>query len=151
MALIYSLNTAIISGEEHIHIAKSALDLGARGFLPKSLKTNLLINAIKTLIEGREFLTDENREHVEQLNKQEFNSLVNQEESLMLGVTPRQLEVLKLMAKGHSNQRISDIMNLSTSTIKEHIHNIFRSLRVKNRSQCIVKAQELGLNITKEN
>lgn len=146
-----SLNAAIISGEEDIHIAKSAIDLGARGFVPKSLKTNLLIDAIKTLIDGKEYLTDDMREHVKQLNRQEFNRLVDQEESIMIGVTPRQLEVLKLMAKGHSNKGISNIMNLSTNTVKEHIHNIFRTLQVKNRSQCIVKAQELGLDVSKIN
>lgn len=145
-----NLTAAIISGDDDPHIAKSALDLGARGFLPKSLKTKVLINAVKTMIAGKEFLSDDMREHVEQLNRQEFNNLAKQGESMMLGVTPRQLEVLKLMAKGHSNKQISNIMHLSTNTVKEHIHNLFRSLQVKNRSQCIVKAQELGLDVTKK-
>lgn len=145
-----TLVTAIISGESDPQIAKDALDLGARGFIPKSLKTEQLIEAIKTIINGEEFLTDTMKQQVERLNQREFGQLASEKKASSLTLTPRQLEVLKLIVKGYSNKQIANIMHLSTNTVKEHLHNIFRNLQVSNRSQCIIQAQKLGLEIGAE-
>jgi len=61
------------------------------------------------------------------------------------GLTKRQLDVLALIAKGYTNKHISNILNISLNTVKEHIRNIFLFLNVNTRGQCVVKSQSLGL------
>ena len=62
-----------------------------------------------------------------------------------LNISPREYEVLVLIAKGHSNQEIATQLYLSLNTIKTHISNVFMKLDVQRRTQAIQKAKELGL------
>ena len=137
---------AIISGEEDPTIAKRALDLGGSGFIPKSVKSSELVDALKTLLNGGEFLPPILKNKVDQLVQREFKEYSKNTATNSHGVTERQLDVLKLMAKGYTNKRISTILNLSTDTVKEHIRNLFITLDVDNRTLCIVRARELGLD-----
>ena len=67
-----------------------------------------------------------------------------------LGISKRELEVLLLLGKGLSNQEIADTLFVSQNTIKTHTSRLFEKLDVKNRTQAMLKAQEMGL-ITPEN
>mgnify|MGYP003401760767 CR=1 FL=1 len=59
-------------------------------------------------------------------------------------LTRREIEVLRLMAGGHSNREISDLLGASEGTIKNHASNIFSKLGVKSRTQAVLKGIELG-------
>ncbi len=61
------------------------------------------------------------------------------------GITGRELEVLQLMAQGHSNQEIADRLFLSLSTVKTHTANLFVKLDAKRRTQAIQRAKALRL------
>lgn len=61
------------------------------------------------------------------------------------GITPRELEVLDLMARGLSNQEIADRLYVSLNTVKTHASNVFSKLDVQRRTQAIQKAKVLGL------
>jgi DNA-binding NarL/FixJ family response regulator len=56
-------------------------------------------------------------------------------------LTQRQLEVLDLIAQGHPNKVIADYLDISEQTVKIHINQIFKELRVFNRTQALIKAQ----------
>ncbi len=62
-----------------------------------------------------------------------------------LGITPRELEVLQLMAQGHSNQQIADQLYVSLNTVKTHISNLLSKLDAARRTQAIQKAKALGI------
>ena len=62
-----------------------------------------------------------------------------------LGITPRELEVLQLMAQGHSNQQIAEQLFVSLNTVKTHISNVLSKLNAARRTQAIQKAKTLGL------
>lgn len=62
-----------------------------------------------------------------------------------LNITPRELEVLQLIAEGLSNQEIADRLFLSLNTVKTHTSNVFSKLDVQRRTQAIQKAKGLGL------
>ncbi len=64
-----------------------------------------------------------------------------------LGISKREFEVLKLVGKGLSNQEIADELFVSNNTIKTHTSKIFEKLEVKNRTQAILKAKQIGLVI----
>jgi DNA-binding NarL/FixJ family response regulator len=60
-------------------------------------------------------------------------------------LSERELDVLRLIAAGHSNQAIADILIIAVSTIKRHINNIYGKLGVQSRTQALVRARELAL------
>jgi DNA-binding CsgD family transcriptional regulator len=62
-----------------------------------------------------------------------------------LELSKRELEVLDLMAQGHSNQEIAGKLSVSLSTIKTHNQNLFQKLDVKRRTQAVEKAKRLKL------
>lgn len=68
-------------------------------------------------------------------------------EALMgkFGITPREMEVLKLMALGHSNQEIATQLFVSLNTVKTHISNVLSKLDAERRTQAVQKAKTLGL------
>ncbi|MBZ0293727.1 MAG: response regulator transcription factor, partial [Anaerolineae bacterium] len=60
-------------------------------------------------------------------------------------LTPREMEVLQLIAIGDSNQTIADKLVITVRTVKKHITNILGKLDVRNRTQAVARAHELGL------
>ena len=60
-------------------------------------------------------------------------------------LTPQQLNVLKLMATGLQNKEIANCMDLSVSTVKQHISGIMLRLDANTRTAAVIKAQKLGL------
>jgi DNA-binding NarL/FixJ family response regulator len=60
-------------------------------------------------------------------------------------VTKREIEVLQWLHMGKTNWEISTILNISPTTVKNHVQNIIRKLGVENRGQAAVKALSLGL------
>jgi LuxR family maltose regulon positive regulatory protein len=60
-------------------------------------------------------------------------------------LSPRELEILQLIADGHSNQAIADRLIVAVSTVKKHINNMFGKLDVQSRTQALLRARELNL------
>jgi LuxR family transcriptional regulator, maltose regulon positive regulatory protein len=67
--------------------------------------------------------------------------------AMVESLTPRQQEVLRLMADGRSNREIADELFLSEGTVKAHLHQIFGKLMVRNRAEAIRVAQRFGLAV----
>jgi LuxR family maltose regulon positive regulatory protein len=67
------------------------------------------------------------------------------DESLIEPLTPRELEVLQLIAAGDSNQLIAEKLVITLSAVKKHTGNIFGKLNVNSRTQAIARARQLGL------
>ncbi len=66
-------------------------------------------------------------------------------DGLPISLSAREVEVLGLIAAGHSNQEISAQLFLALNTVKRHVYNIFTKLDVKNRTQAVTRARQLGL------
>ena len=71
--------------------------------------------------------------------------VLNEKALNQLGISRRELDVLQLMAEGHTNQRIADELFVSLNTIKTHGSRIFEKLDVKRRTQALDKGKRLGL------
>ncbi len=94
---------------------------------------------------GRKFSL---RKDSAQVNQQEVEAetfLPDAAAVARLGLTPRELEVLQLIAQGHSNQEIAAQLFVSLNTVKTHTANVFSKLGVQRRTQAIQKAKTLGL------
>jgi len=70
---------------------------------------------------------------------------LNQDRVRELGVTPRELEILALIAKGLSNREIADTLFVSENTVKTHSSRVFDKLSAKRRTQAVQIAKDLGL------
>ena len=71
--------------------------------------------------------------------------IFNQKAFVKTGLSKRELEVLKLMAKGLSNQQIADTLFVSLNTVKTHCSGIFFKLDVKRRTEAVESARQMGL------
>ena len=68
-----------------------------------------------------------------------------EEEHCLGQLTPRELDVLRLLAEGRTNREITQQLHLSLSTVKTHLEHIMVKLEVSDRTQAALKAVELGL------
>ena len=73
------------------------------------------------------------------------NFVLNTSLVAQLELSKRELEILGLLAQGHSNQEIAAIIFISLSTVKTHLQNLFEKLEVKRRTQAVEKAKRLYL------
>ena len=109
--------------------------LGASGFLLKNINANYLIESIKKVVNGDNAYSPE-------MTARLVQSLIRpaQAESALSQLTPRELETLGHLAAGYSNKAIAKNLNLAESTIKVHVQNILRKLKLDSRVQAAVFA-----------
>jgi LuxR family maltose regulon positive regulatory protein len=79
------------------------------------------------------------------LGEKEVQTLGIAPQPLIESLSERELEILRLIAQGFSNQEISERLHLALSTVKGHNRNIFGKLQVKRRTEAVVRARELEL------
>jgi DNA-binding NarL/FixJ family response regulator len=124
---------AVISASEDYQLVQEAIKLGAMGYVPKSSSNSVISSAIQLMLSGGVYVPHELLKHP-----------VN-EPGTALALTPRQLEVLGLLAEGLSNKQIGSHLNIAPGTIKAHIAAIFRELNASNRTQAVHRARELKI------
>ncbi len=128
----------VTASEDPLDMQK-ALDLGAMGFVPKSSTGKQIINAINRVLMGEVIRPDN-------LKQADMPITTKEDWARQHNITPRQLEVLRLIRNGLSNQAIADKLYLSKATVKTHIIAIFRALDTQSRTESVQKAQQLGLD-----
>jgi len=143
------LNTpfAILSGDDDPEIARKVLRRGACAFIPKSLPVKDMTHAIKAVLHGEQFFTKATKRQLNSSPTWPNPKAADEISPLTSIVTERQLDVIQLLSKGYTNKRISQVLNVSVDTVKEHIQNIFLRLDVDNRTLCVIKAKEMGFDL----
>jgi DNA-binding NarL/FixJ family response regulator len=86
-----------------------------------------------------------NQELVLRLLRRLADQIPSQEVPLLGGLSPREREVLQLLARGQTNREIAQQLIVSVSTVKIHVEHILAKLGVSDRTQAAVRAIELGL------
>jgi DNA-binding NarL/FixJ family response regulator len=117
------------------------LQAGGRGYILKDADPETMLRAIRAVAHGESLLGTT----VAQKVMRQFSALPGKQTSLFDDLTPRELEVLKLIAEGLSNKEIAEELTISEKTVKNHINNIFSKLHVNDRSQAILYAIRKGL------
>ena len=121
----------------------AALGAGASGFLLKDTPRAGLIAAIRAVVAGETLLSPSiTRRLVEQFARRLPEPAA---ESPWRELSPRELDVAKLMARGLSNAEIAAELVLSEATVKTHVAHVLTKIGLRDRVQVVVRAYETGL------
>lgn len=108
------------------------LQAGAKGYLLKDTSSEELATAIRTVYQGQKYIPQQVMMRLaERINSTEL--------------TNREMEVLKLLSKGNSNQEIGSILKITEGTVKFHVNNILSKLGVSDRTGAVITAFKRGL------
>jgi len=113
----------------------SALKAGANAYILKRNAGDVLLEAIKELINGGSPMSSEIARKVVNSFNTEINGPINDDALL----TKRENEILDYIAKGYRNKEIADILHVSSNTIRCHIYNIYEKLHVQSRVEALNK------------
>lgn len=121
-----------------------SLRAGASGFLLKRTPPEELIAAVHTIATGESLLSPSvTRRVVDRMARQPGPDLGSVE---VEELTPREREVLELIARGFSNTEIAGALVIEESTVKTHVKRILLKLALRDRVQAVIYAYEHGLN-----
>jgi len=121
-----------------------ALSAGASGFLLKRTRPEELVAAIHTVAAGDSLLSPSvTRRVIERMAQQPTPDAAR--DARLDELTPREREVLELMARGLSNGEIAAALVIEESTVKTHVKRVMAKLAVRDRVQAVIFAYETGL------
>ncbi|MCK5335382.1 MAG: response regulator transcription factor [Gammaproteobacteria bacterium] len=134
----------LLSASEDRSKVLHAIELGAMGYIPKSSPPDIIISALQLVLSGGVYLPMAVLDTVNSLQAKTSN-----DEGQTL--TPRQVEVLGLLAEGRSNKSIAAQLSMAENTVRVHVSAILRFLGVNNRTKAGVAASRMGLLPENEN
>ncbi|RLC54054.1 MAG: DNA-binding response regulator [Chloroflexi bacterium] len=122
------------------------LRAGAVGYLLKDVPSEQLAEAIRAAARGEAFIQPSvARKVVAEFARLTEREHRRREQPLVEPLSARELEVLALVAEGLSNREIGERLFITPGTVKNHVSNVLAKLGVRDRTQAILRAQELGL------
>lgn len=119
----------------------AAMRAGARGYVLKGADQDEMLRTIRAVARGEALFGPATAARLMTFFKP-ANSLAA---AAFPGLTDREIEVLRLLAKGLGNQEIADRLVISVKTVRNHVSNIFSKLQVVDRVQAVIRAREAGL------
>ena len=132
--------------KERSEDVRQSIEAGAVGYIPKSSDPEILVNALKLVLSGGVYLPPNVLGSVDpaigaaEVIGDELQGEPTDDQFARL--TPRQREVLALMAQGKSNKEIAKELGLAAGTVKIHVSSIFKALKVSNRTRAVIAARE---------
>jgi DNA-binding NarL/FixJ family response regulator len=122
----------------------AGLEAGASGFLLKDVKAEVLADAIRTVHAGDALLAPSVTRRLI-ATFLDTHRRTGVDASALASLTPRELDVLRLIASGRSNTEIAAELVLSQATVKTHVGRIFAKIGARDRAQAVVYAYECGV------
>ena len=132
-----ALPVVIVSAYDDKSMIQNAMRYGASGFISKSLGMDEMAQAINSVLDGDLWFPD--------VIDSEMNDMTSKKVGLE-ELTSMQLKVLLLLKEGKPSKEMASMMSVTEATIKAHLTEIFRKLNVRNRTQAVVVAREMGLS-----
>jgi DNA-binding NarL/FixJ family response regulator len=120
--------------------AVSAFDAGASGYVLKHSAPTELVTAIRSALNGKTFVTPLLAGEFMQLAKERTG-----QRDELTSLTPRQREILQLLAEGHSAKEIATMLNISSRTVEFHKYRIMKDLGIKSAAELVHYAVRHGI------
>ncbi|WP_290872686.1 response regulator transcription factor [Aquabacterium sp.] len=137
----------VLSADDRPDTIISAIDAGASGFIPKTVHTAVMQEAISRVLAGGVYLPALPCAHGAEAGHWLDDPLDGEEALDGMGFSDRQVDVLRLLIEGKANKEICRLLNLSESTVKTHLGAIFRKLKVNSRTQAVVAIAKAGVSL----
>lgn len=128
----------VLSASKNKGDMQRAMAMGAMGYIAKDSTSELMLNVIKLVLSGGLYIPPE------MLTQQQGEPKVKNPNEL----TPRQKQVMAMIAQGLSNKVIAADLGVAEATIKMHVTSIMKSLGVSNRTQAVIVVKELGVSLS---
>jgi two-component system nitrate/nitrite response regulator NarL len=120
-----------------------ALKLGAAGYLLKNIDTDFLLDSIKRAANGESVMSPQMAANLANAIRMEKKVTAEKEEAPHL--SPRETQIIQLIAKGASNKEIARSLDIAESTVKIHVQGILRKLNLTSRVQAAIYAIDHNL------
>lgn len=130
--------TLILTTFEDVEAVLEGIRAGARGFLLKDVSFEQLVGAIRAIAVGATVFQPA-------LTHRLMSRVRQTPWTLADPLTPRELEVVRLIAGGYSNSEIAHALGAAEGTIKNHVSNLLLKLGARDRTRAVLKALEAGL------
>jgi DNA-binding NarL/FixJ family response regulator len=148
LAVVRTLNDSggapaivLLTAQLHEDQLIEALRLGVRGFVLKEMATKLLVECLRRVHAGGQWLEkDSAGKAMAKLVRREAKG-----REIAGVLTPREIEVVTMVAKGFSNKEIGSHLCIAEGTVKIHLHNIYEKLKINRRAELVRFAEEYGL------
>ncbi|MEI8105907.1 MAG: response regulator transcription factor [Actinomycetes bacterium] len=134
------MKVVILSMEDDPRYVREAFAAGARGYLLKEAVANEVVNAIREVAQGGRYVHPE-------LGARLIDTEQNEKRVHDDPLSPREREVLKLLALGHTNQEIADQLLISVRTAEAHRARIMKKLQLASRAELVRYAIATGLHL----
>ena len=136
-------NIIMLTVSEDADDLLAALRAGARGYLLKNIETDFLLNSIRSAANGESVMSSQMAGKLADAMRSIPISISTTVEVNKL--TPREREIIVMLARGASNKEIARLLDLAESTVKIHVQGILRKLNLASRVQAAVYAVEHNL------
>lgn len=128
----------VLSGDRSPDLVRTAIDLGAAGFIPKESPPAQLMVAVRTIAEGGVYLPSAPMSIPHTCDVRDAFPML----------TERQADVLRAALRGNSNKLIARQLGISDGTVKTHLRAIYQELGTRNRTEAVYMAAEQGVRIS---
>jgi two-component system response regulator NreC len=135
------LKIVILTLHEDKALLQEAIKSGASGYILKRAAEAELISAIQIVMRGDMYVEPSMLRDLIEEKPKSLNSLHKQSEPL----TPREVDVLKLIVQGYTNRQVGEELNISVRTVEGHRANLYSKLGLRSRVELVRYARENGL------
>lgn len=132
-----AIPVVVVSGNEEPAVIRRCLDLGASGFIPKSMSVGNMRDAVAQVLKGETFLPPDTS--VTTKADAETDAIIARLSTL----TPQQVRVLMMLAEGRLNKQIAYELSVSEATVKAHVSAILQKLGVESRTQAVIAVSKV--------
>jgi DNA-binding NarL/FixJ family response regulator len=134
----------VLSGEASAELILRTIELGAAGYIPKSYTSEMMVAALDKVLSGQIFLPAEALRLSATQTQDRRPAATN---SLLAGLTARQVEVYRAATRGLPNKLIARELGIAESTVKAHLTAVFATLGVRNRTEAAYQASRDGIDV----
>jgi two-component system, NarL family, nitrate/nitrite response regulator NarL len=129
----------ICSGDVDPDTMRSALQAGASGFLPKTMRGTTMLRPLQLILSGERYIPEAAVTEARAVARP-----TSRGDRGLPSLSHREREVLRLIVEGLSNKQIGQGLEIEVVTVAVHLRSIYRKLNVKSRTQAVRRALELG-------
>jgi two-component system, NarL family, nitrate/nitrite response regulator NarL len=126
---------------------REALKRGAQGYLLKDMEADELVGALRDIVKGKNVVAQNMTDVLTRMAQGKPTE--SKADAAFADLTPRETEILSLLAEGQSNKVIARNLGISDGTVKLHVKAILRKLKIHSRVEAAVIAVEKGLRYNK--